>query len=49
MWSERRVKRATLMGDPAVVLDDGAMQVVKFSLPAGDHGKRFVRLRASRK
>jgi uncharacterized delta-60 repeat protein len=38
------------MASPAVILsDDGARQVVRFSLPAGERGKRFVRVRVSGK
>jgi uncharacterized delta-60 repeat protein len=32
-------------GDPVIIEDDGTRQRVTFSLPAGDQGHRFVRLR----
>jgi hypothetical protein len=37
-----------VVGDPVIVSDDGVQQLVKYSLPAGEDGRRFVRLRVDR-
>ena len=49
-WSESLAGTWSTVGNttPIVLTDDGIMQTVRHSVPAGISGKRFVRLRVTR-